>query len=178
MSCPFSWPEIEQKSGVTKEESELINSAQIFDKVGEKGIRKMSEKFYDLVYNDNERLSTGVYLRDAFSSTTKAMAIAHQQEFFIQKLGGPNLYSQRTGSRHTGLIKRHVPYPVTREAADRWLFHMRTALSGLSEWDPISVETVMKFCMFQAEVIMAGRELMNPSVYIGYSGMVVETSSE
>ncbi|CDY50504.1 BnaC01g44420D [Brassica napus] len=41
-------------------------------------------------------------------------------------MGGPPLYSQRKG--HPALIGRHHPFPLTHEAAERWLQHMQNAM--------------------------------------------------
>ena len=44
------------------------------------------------VYADTEP-----WFRDIFASSTKEEAIQNQYEFFIQRMGGPALYSQRKG---------------------------------------------------------------------------------
>ena len=44
------------------------------------------------VYADTEQ-----WFRNIFSSSTKEEAIQNQYEFFIQRMGGPALYSQRKG---------------------------------------------------------------------------------
>jgi truncated hemoglobin YjbI len=53
-------------------------------------------------------------------------AIQNQYEFFIQRLGGPALYSQRKG--HPALRARHARFPITKEFAARWIGHMSAAL--------------------------------------------------
>ncbi|KAH0904416.1 hypothetical protein HID58_043919 [Brassica napus] len=52
--------------------------------------------------------------------------IQNQYEFFVKRMGGPPLYSQRKG--HPALIGRHHPFPLTHEAAERWLQHMQNAM--------------------------------------------------
>ncbi|MCS7295587.1 MAG: globin [Chloroflexota bacterium] len=46
--------------------------------------------------------------------------------FFVQWLGGPPLYSQRFG--HPRLRRRHFPFVIDEEAAERWLQLMHDAL--------------------------------------------------
>lgn len=56
-------------------------------------------------------------------------AIERLSLFLQQYWGGPTTYSERRG--HPRLRMRHQPFPVTPEARDRWLHHMRHAVEGL-----------------------------------------------
>ena len=49
--------------------------------------------------------------------------------FLEQYWGGPTTYSDVRG--HPRLRMRHAPFPVTPDARDHWLRHMRTALETL-----------------------------------------------
>lgn len=49
--------------------------------------------------------------------------------FLEQYWGGPTTYSDTRG--HPRLRMRHAPFPVTPDARDRWLTHMRTAVRSL-----------------------------------------------
>ena len=49
--------------------------------------------------------------------------------FLEQYWGGPTTYSDTRG--HPRLRMRHAPFPVTPDARDRWLVHMRTAVRSL-----------------------------------------------
>lgn len=49
-----------------------------------------------------------------------------QSEFFIQRMGGPDLFSQRKG--HPALIGRHTPFAITAPLTKIWLGHMEAAL--------------------------------------------------
>jgi truncated hemoglobin YjbI len=73
-------------------------------------------------------------------------AIKDQYEFFIQRFGGPPLYSQRKG--HPALRARHVRFPITKPAAQRWLEHMRAAVDEVG----IKGDTKEKFLEFVTEV--------------------------
>ncbi|KAM3282205.1 hypothetical protein P3S67_025850 [Capsicum chacoense] len=64
-------------------------------------------------------------------------------EFFVQRMGGPNLYSQRKG--RTTLINCHRTFPVTHEAAERWLHHMQRALDSTTDIDKDSKTRMNNF---------------------------------
>lgn len=52
------------------------------------------------------------------------------QAFLEQYFGGPTTYSEQRG--HPRLRMRHMPFPVTFDARDRWLHHMRGALDAIA----------------------------------------------
>jgi len=56
-------------------------------------------------------------------------AVQRLTGFLEQYWGGPDTYSRERG--HPRLRMRHLPFPVTPDARDRWLRHMRTAVDGL-----------------------------------------------
>ncbi|TPX04838.1 globin, partial [Schumannella luteola] len=56
-------------------------------------------------------------------------AIQRLTGFLEQYWGGPTAYSQERG--HPRLRMRHAPFPVSPEARDHWLAHMRTAVDEL-----------------------------------------------
>ncbi|KAG6497352.1 hypothetical protein ZIOFF_045251 [Zingiber officinale] len=47
---------------------------------------------------------------------------------------------------HPALIGRHAPFPVTHQAAERWLHHMQQALDSTMSIDPNSKVKMMNFC--------------------------------
>lgn len=76
-------------------------------------------------------------------------------------MGGPPLYSQRKG--HPALIARHRPFPVTHQAAERWLHHMQDALDNTPDIDSDSKIKMMNFFRHTAFFLVAGDELKNPN---------------
>ena len=56
-------------------------------------------------------------------------AVQNQFEFFVQRFGGPQLYTQRKG--HPALRMRHAGFRVTKHAAERWVMHMRAAMEAV-----------------------------------------------
>jgi truncated hemoglobin YjbI len=94
----------------------------------ETGFRALSTCHYELVFADVTPLPSGVLLREAFSSVTRAEGAYRQACWLVEQFGGPPLFTQLRG--RGGLLSRHAPYAgVTQEAGDRWLAHMETALS-------------------------------------------------
>lgn len=104
------------------------------------------------VYDDEEE-----WFRSIFANSKKEDAIQNQYEFFVQRMGGPPLYSQRRG--HPALIARHRPFPVTHQAAERWLHHMQEALDSTTDIDADSKTKMMNFFRHTAFFLVAGDEL-------------------
>ncbi|KAL4290546.1 hypothetical protein GQ457_14G007430 [Hibiscus cannabinus] len=114
------------------------------------GVRKESVRVYD----DEEE-----WFRSIFANSKKEEAVQNQYEFFVQRMGGPPLYSQRKG--HPALIGRHRPFPVTHQAAERWLHHMEKALENTPDIDADSKVKMMNFFRHTAFFLVAGDELKN-----------------
>jgi len=116
-----------EKSSNTSSSSFSIDQANIYDQLGKETIVQLSTTFYNKVYKDQD-----AWFRGLFKSPIEE-AIQDQCEFFIQRLGGPPLYSQRKG--HPALRARHARFKITKEAADRWLKYMREALAEVVKDD-------------------------------------------
>eukprot|EP00246_Nothoceros_aenigmaticus_P009114 TRINITY_DN24437_c0_g1_i1.p1 TRINITY_DN24437_c0_g1~~TRINITY_DN24437_c0_g1_i1.p1 ORF type:complete len:160 (+),score=24.36 TRINITY_DN24437_c0_g1_i1:172-651(+) len=144
------------RSGVTQEDAFAIDDVDpsLYQKLGHDTFVKLSTNFYDRVYADDDQA-----FRSIFAGSKKADAIQNQYEFFIQRMGGPPLYSQRKG--HPALIGRHGPFAVTEEAAQRWLQHMDAALDSVSEIDADSKIRMWNFFRHTAYFLVAGKEMMN-----------------
>jgi len=97
-----------------------IDETNLFEKLGPKKIVDLSGAFYRRVYADPDP-----WFREMFPEDMHH-AVRNQYEFFIQRLGGPALYSERKG--HPALRARHKDFPITERAVGRWLKHMRDAL--------------------------------------------------
>ncbi|XP_010049069.2 two-on-two hemoglobin-3 [Eucalyptus grandis] len=143
-----------QWSGVDQEDAFAIDGTNLFEKLGLPTFVNLSTNFYTRVYDDEEE-----WFRSIFANSKKEEAIQNQYEFFVQRMGGPPLYSQRKG--HPALIGRHRPFPVTRQAAERWLHHMQQALDSIAEIDDDSKTKMMNFFRHTAFFLVAGDELKN-----------------
>jgi hemoglobin len=93
----------------------------LFDRLGEDNIRKLVERFYDLVFS-NEQIAR-------LFKTDKETIKEKQRLFLTQFLGGPPLYSEQHG--HPRLRARHLPHPISDEDAVAWLQCMSAAITSL-----------------------------------------------
>ncbi|KAL9330953.1 hypothetical protein ACSQ67_000563 [Phaseolus vulgaris] len=141
-------------SGVATEEAFAIDTTNLFHKLGLQTFINLSTNFYNRVYGDEEE-----WFRSIFADSEKENAIQNQYEFFVQRMGGPPLFSQRRG--HPALIGRHRPFPVTHQAAERWLHHMQQALDSTPDIDDDSKTKMMNFFRHTAYFLVAGDELKN-----------------
>ncbi|KDP34226.1 hypothetical protein JCGZ_07797 [Jatropha curcas] len=143
-----------QWSGVDTADAFAIDETNLFQKLGLQTFINLSTNFYNRVYDDEEE-----WFRSIFANSKKEEAVQNQYEFFTQRMGGPPLYSQRKG--HPALIGRHRPFPVTHQAAERWLHHMHKALESTPEIDEDSKIKMMNFFRHTAFFLVAGDELKN-----------------
>ncbi|MEI8095940.1 MAG: hypothetical protein WCG80_17150 [Spirochaetales bacterium] len=97
-----------------------IDEVNLYEQLGHAKFVELSTCFYNKVYADTEPSFRGMFPKD------KDSAIQNQYEFFIQRMHGPDLYSQRKG--HPALRARHDRFAITRAHADKWLGLMREAL--------------------------------------------------
>ncbi|KAL6985386.1 Two-on-two hemoglobin-3, variant 2 [Sarracenia purpurea var. burkii] len=128
-------------SGVDPSDAFAIDNTNLFEKLGLQTFINLSTNFYNRVYDDDVE-----WFRSIFANSKKEDAIRNQYEFFVQRMGGPPLYSQRRG--HPALIGRHRPFPVTHQAAERWLHHMEQALESITDIDTDSKTKMMNFFRF------------------------------
>ena len=106
----------------------LIDRINVYERLGHDKFVELSTAFYNRVYDD----AVAPEFRKQFDGRDKAQAIKNQYEFFIQRMGGPQLYTQNRASDkyggHPALRARHGPFAVTTANADRWIEHMVAAL--------------------------------------------------
>jgi hemoglobin len=65
--------------------------------------------------------------------------------FLIQYWGGPTTYDDERG--HPRLRMRHAPFAIGPAERDRWLVHMRGALSDLAPPEDVAAELERYFSM-------------------------------
>jgi hemoglobin len=83
---------------------------------------KLIDVFYDGV-------ATDPLLRAMYPEEDLGPAKRRFLMFLEQYWGGPTTYGEERG--HPRLRMRHMPFRVTPEAKERWLFHMRAAVNAL-----------------------------------------------
>ena len=97
-----------------------IDDFSLYDLLGSELIWQLSAAFYRRVDADPDEWFRSIFPADLTE------AVQNQAEFFIQRLGGPPLYSQRKG--HPALRARHAKFAITKQVAGRWLKHMFEAM--------------------------------------------------
>ncbi|CAA6672724.1 unnamed protein product [Spirodela intermedia] len=178
-------------SGVAGADAFAIDETNLFEKLGLQTFVDLSTSFYNrqerivlliwpiphlrlgsLVFDDEEQ-----WFRSIFATSKKEDAIRNQYEFFVQRMGGPPLYSERKDlylrihtltsvhglDRPSGADRTPPPFPVTHRAAERWLHHMQQALDSTQTIDPDSKIKMMNFFRHTAFFLVAGDELKNPA---------------
>ena len=90
---------------------------------GRAAFERLVRRFYEGVRTDE--VLAPMYPEDDFDGAIERLTM-----FLEQYWGGPSTYSDTRG--HPRLRMRHAPYPVTPEARDRWLHHMRAAVDELA----------------------------------------------
>ncbi|GAB4837366.1 Two-on-two hemoglobin-3 [Ancistrocladus abbreviatus] len=157
-------------SGVDTNDAFAIDETNLFEKLGLQTFINLSTNFYNRVYDDEEE-----WFRSIFANSKKEDAIQNQYEFFVQRMGGPPLYSQRRG--HPALIARHRPFPVTHQAAERWLHHMQLALDSSTEIDADSKTKMMNFFRHTAFFLVAGNELKSQNKQVPCKHAMAQSES-
>ena len=143
-------------SGVSEDDAFQIDNIKpsLYERFGHDTFVQLSTIFYTAVYADEEK-----WFADIFAGSAKEEAIQNQYEFFIQRMGGPPLYSKRKG--HPALIGRHRPYTITVEAAKRWMYHMRNAVEQVENIknDKEGKEALLNFLSHSAFFVQRGNEM-------------------
>lgn len=98
-----------------------MSTPTIYERLGEKNLRLMVNRFYDLVQK-NEIISP--LFKDDFETIRKK-----QFMFLTQFFGGPQLYSEEYG--HPRMRMRHLPHKITNEGKEEWLKCMKEVVFSL-----------------------------------------------
>uniref|UniRef100_A0A7S3LSX9 Globin n=1 Tax=Aplanochytrium stocchinoi TaxID=215587 RepID=A0A7S3LSX9_9STRA len=139
-------------SGVSSEEAFALDKLEpsLYERLKHDTFVKLSTEFYNRVYSD----TGSPWFLEIFARHDKQMAIQNQYEFFIQRMGGPPLYSQRKG--HPALIGRHIQFNIVEEAAARWIEHMEAAMDATPEIDAECKKVMLDFLKHTAYFIHIG----------------------
>ncbi len=103
----------------------LAEVERVYPGVGDSGFRALVDAFY-------RRVEADPLLRPIFPADL-TQGRERQYLFLRQYFGGPAEYSERYGQPE--LRRRHLPFPITREARDVWISHMLAAIeeAGIPE---------------------------------------------
>ena len=88
-----------------------------------------SATFRRLVHGFYLGVAADPLLRPMYPEDDLGPAEERLRMFLEQYWGGPSDYSDQRG--HPRLRMRHAPFPVSPEARDHWLAHMRASLDAL-----------------------------------------------
>jgi hemoglobin len=102
----------------------MIEGRSLFDRVGGMPF------FEDLVARFYEAVADDPVLRPIYPEADLRPAQRRLTLFLAQYWGGPRTYDDERG--HPRLRMRHAPFAIDPLARDRWLVHMRAALSELA----------------------------------------------
>ena len=95
----------------------------IYATIGEEGITRITESFYQQVATDD--LLAPMYPKDDLQGSEQRL-----RDFLVYRFGGPHRYIETRG--HPRLRLRHAPFPVDQHARDRWISLMDNALQAVA----------------------------------------------
>lgn len=96
-----------------------MNDHEIYATIGEDGFHRLVAAFYRQVPADD-------ILGPMYPPHDLDGAEQRLRDFLVGRFGGPPRYMEQRG--HPRLRMRHMPFPVTLAARDRWLLLMTRAL--------------------------------------------------
>ena len=91
----------------------------IYETIGEDGIARITEAFYQQVPTDD--VLAPMYPEDDLQGSEQRL-----RDFLVYRFGGPQRYIEARG--HPRLRMRHAPFPIDQHARDRWISLMDNAL--------------------------------------------------
>ena len=100
---------------------------------GESGVRKLVDRFYDLM----DTLPEASQIRQMHADD---LSIARDKlfQFLSGWLGGPSLYIEEFG--HPRLRARHLPFTIDEAARDAWMTCMTRALAEQGMDDSLMID--------------------------------------
>ena len=118
-----------------------MDETTIYDQLGgEAGVRKIVDRFYDLMSElPDAREVRELHPDDLSDSRNKLF------KFLSGYFGGPSLYIQQYG--HPRLRARHLPFKIGQRERDQWLLCMNQAIDELVD-DP-SLSQSLKATFFR-----------------------------
>lgn len=96
-----------------------MTDSDVFALIGEEGFRRLVAAFYREVPTDD-------ILGPMYPPDDLAGAEERLRDFLIGRFGGPPRYIEQRG--HPRLRMRHMPFPITGAARNRWIQIMSRAL--------------------------------------------------
>ena len=142
-------------SGVSYDEANAIDDLNLGEQIGEFNMMQISESFYKKVLNDKDDWFRGMFSgREDFAGD--------QNEFILQRLGGPSYYSDR--KRNPSLVTKHAAFEMSPRTAERWLEYMDDTLIEVENNKDITStqrDIMMAYFRWQAYILVASQEAAN-----------------
>jgi len=107
----------------------------IYETLGETNIKKIVTLFYKSIADDE--LIRPMYPNELAPAEERLFL------FLVQVFGGPTTYSDKRG--HPRLRKRHFPYAIDMEARNRWILHMKNAMSEIEMSSELETQVLEYF---------------------------------
>ena len=106
----------------TEYKSHLSKPASPYDHLGEAGVKRLANTFYDIMESDEQA-------KELLALHPKPLDNIRQKffEFLSGWTGGPDLFVEKYG--HPRLRARHLPFTVNQELKEQWMYCMNKALS-------------------------------------------------
>ena len=123
-----------------------MDDAQIYDTIGEEGFERLVGLFY-------RQVPTDAILGPMYPKGELADAEQRLRDFLVGRFGGPQRYIEQRG--HPRLRMRHAPFPIDREARDRWMELMSHALDEAQL--PADVTEYLREFLGQVATMMMNR---------------------
>src|SRR5258708_10535291 len=97
-----------------------MDDLEIYSAVGEAGFTRLISAFYRQVPGD-------ALLGAMYPAADLAGAEQRLRDYLIYRFGGPQKYIEERG--HPRLRARHIPFPITQAARNRWIQLMDNAFA-------------------------------------------------
>lgn len=124
-----------------------VRPSTLFDRLGgERPIKMLVGMFYRRAFADSE-----TWFREIFANRDEATAIQNLGDFLIERWGGPSLYQRRRGA--VQMVPRHMSFDMKRGSAERWLYHMDSAIAKMRSWDAETVGLLKDYFRYQAHFL-------------------------
>ncbi|MEO8100206.1 MAG: globin [Acidobacteriota bacterium] len=97
-----------------------MDESAVYGAIGEEGFARLAAAFYRRIPQDN--ILGPMYPADDLEAAEHRL-----RDFLVGRFGGPPRYIEERG--HPRLRMRHMPFPVTPAARDRWVTLMAQSIT-------------------------------------------------
>jgi hemoglobin len=124
-----------------------VNDYEVYPAIGEEGFRRLIAAFYRQIPTDD--LLGPMYPAGDFAGAEERL-----RDFLVGRFGGPQRYIEQRG--HPRLRARHLAFPITPAARDRWIALMTRALDEVAL--PPDVTETLRLFFHAVAATMINRE--------------------